>query len=102
MSNNRPDWQAVFHQMPLIAILRGITADECVPIAETLIESGFNLLEIPLNSPDPYTSIGTLTEAYPDKLIGAGTVVSTEQLANCEAVGCTVIVAPRSAPPEAA
>ena len=57
MNANEPDWQQTIERMPLIAILRGIAADECEAVAKILFGEGFEILEVPLNSPDPYVSI---------------------------------------------
>ena len=61
----------------LVAILRGVTPDEVVGIGEELVAAGFKIIEVPLNSPDPFDSIAKLAEALGDKaLIGAGTVIN--------------------------
>ena len=61
----------------LIAILRGLTAENALSVGFVLIEAGINRIEVPLNSPDPLKSISLLTEAFGrDALIGAGTVLS--------------------------
>ena len=61
--------------MPLIAILRGVTEDEVVEVTGALIEEGFTMIEVPLNSPNAVESIRRIVEAFGDKaLIGAGTV----------------------------
>ncbi len=62
---------------PLIAILRGIRPHQVVDVANVLIEEGFEIIEIPLNSPDPFSSIEKIAKIASDKiLIGAGTVLS--------------------------
>ena len=61
---------------PLIAILRGITPHEAVPVGTALIEEGFRVIEVPLNSPEPFRSIGALSQAFGDQaLIGAGIIL---------------------------
>ena len=66
---------------PLVAILRGIRTEETEPIVEALIETGFEAIEIPLNSPDPFVSIGKAAKLAPaNVLIGAGTVLSVEDV----------------------
>ena len=87
-------WQEAFSRMPLIAILRGVTPAECIDVAETIFEAGFRILEIPLNSPDPFDSIERLTSTFPDQFNGAGTVTSVANLERCLAVGCKLIVTP--------
>jgi 2-dehydro-3-deoxyphosphogalactonate aldolase len=84
---------------PLIAILRGITPPEAVPIGAVLIEAGFRVVEVPLNSPDPFASIALLAKAYGSQaLIGAGTVTTVEDVARVANAGGTLIVMPHSDP----
>ena len=67
--------------LPLVAILRGIRPQEAVDIGVSLVEAGFRLIEVPLNSPDPFTSIAALRQALPDEvLVGAGTVLELAQI----------------------
>ena len=68
-------------QNGLIAILRGLRPDEAQAVGQVLYDAGFRVIEVPLNSPDPYTSIRTLRDSLPaDCLIGAGTVLTPEQV----------------------
>ncbi|BDB16856.1 2-dehydro-3-deoxy-6-phosphogalactonate aldolase [Pseudomonas azotoformans] len=84
-------------QNGLIAILRGIRPDEAEAVGQVLYEAGFRVIEVPLNSPDPYTSIRTLRDSLPaDCLIGAGTVLLPEQVEQVKAAGGQVIVMPHS------
>lgn len=82
------------HQIPLIAILRGVKPTEVVEVAQAVSQSGIRIIEIPLNSPDPYTSIGLLNETFPDHLIGAGTVMASAQVDEVFAAGGRLIVMP--------
>ena len=64
-----------FARCPLVAILRGVRPDEVEEIGAALVEAGFTLIEVPLNSPDPFDSISRLAARFGDQaLIGAGTV----------------------------
>ena len=79
----------------IIAILRGITPAEAVEAADVLIKAGVEIIEVPLNSPDPFDSIGKMVDAFGDKaLIGAGTVLTAENVAEVEKVGGKLIVSP--------
>lgn len=79
----------------IIAILRGITPDESVAVCTALIEAGITMIEVPLNSPDALTSISLASKALSDRaVIGAGTVLSKEQVAAVAAAGGTFIVSP--------
>jgi len=83
----------------LIAILRGITPDEAVPIGLALVEAGFDAIEVPLNSPDPLDTIARLVQALPPHiLLGGGTVLTPEGVAAIHAVGGRLIVAPNFNP----
>lgn len=83
--------------LPLIAILRGVTPDEIVPIGRALYDAGFRVIEIPLNSPQPYESIRRLTAELGEScLIGAGTVLTEAQVAEVDAAGGRLIVSPNA------
>ncbi len=80
---------------PIIAILRGLQPSEAVSVARILIETGIDRIEVPLNSPEPLTSIGILAETFGDRaLIGAGTVLTPEQVEAVREVGGKLIVSP--------
>ena len=84
-------------RMPLMAILRGVTPDAVVPIGEALVSAGFVIVEVPLNSPQPFESIRKLRDALGDDiLVGAGTVLSTESVRKVADAGGALIVMPHS------
>lgn len=83
----------------LIAILRGLRPHEAQAIGKVLYEEGFRTLEVPLNSPQPYESIRILRSTLPaDCLVGAGTVLTAQQVEQVKAAGGQVIVMPHSDP----
>ncbi|WP_374297797.1 2-dehydro-3-deoxy-6-phosphogalactonate aldolase [Sphingomonas sp.] len=86
-----------FAACPLVAVLRGLTPDEALPVAGALVDAGFTLIEVPLNSPDPFTSIEKIARAYGDRaIIGAGTVLTTAQVTDVANAGGTLIVSPNT------
>lgn len=79
----------------IIAILRGVTPPEAVGIAETLIAAGITRIEVPLNSPDPLRSIAAMARGLSDHaIIGAGTVLTIDDLHAVAEAGGTLIVSP--------
>ena len=83
-------------RMPLIAILRGIKPEEAAEVARTLVDAGFSIIEVPLNSPQPFHSIRAIADECGDDdvLVGAGTVMSPEQVREVKAAGGRLIVMP--------
>ena len=83
--------------LPLIAILRGITTDKVLDIADILIDNGFNIIEVPMNSPNPLKSIQLLVDKYSEKaLIGAGTVLNLKEVQHVFNTGAKLIVSPNT------
>lgn len=84
-------------RMPLIAILRGVKPTEAAEVARTLVDAGFKIIEVPLNSPHPYDSIRAIAdECGNDVLVGAGTVMSPQQVREVKVAGGRLIVMPHS------
>ena len=82
----------------LIAILRGITPAEASEAASVLVGAGITRIEIPLNSPDPFASISAMVRAAPDAEIGAGTVLTVDDVARVKAAGGRLVVSPNCDP----
>ena len=86
-----------FTQRRLIAILRGLTPDEAVAQGEAIFNAGWRCLEVPLNSPEPFDSIRLLAARFGDTaLIGAGTVLTADDVQRVKDVGGNLIVAPNT------
>jgi 2-dehydro-3-deoxyphosphogalactonate aldolase len=84
-------------QMPLIAILRGITPEEVLPVGRALVSAGFRVIEVPLNSPRSLDSVRTLcAELGEECLVGAGTVTSPSEVDEIAAAGGRLVVMPHS------
>lgn len=81
-------------EMPLVAILRGVRPAEAVAVGRVLVEAGWRVAEVPLNSPDPLESIAAMASALPGAVIGAGTVLSVRDVRNVHAAGAMCVVAP--------
>ncbi|MEE2946448.1 MAG: 2-dehydro-3-deoxy-6-phosphogalactonate aldolase [Pseudomonadota bacterium] len=79
----------------IIAILRGVKPSEVLGICDQIIEAGIDRIEVPLNSPDPFESIGAIAKAFgSNALIGAGTVLTTDDVQRLKDVGGELVVSP--------
>ncbi len=79
----------------IIAILRGIKPDEAIALTREIIDAGITLIEVPLNSPQPFQSIKLMREAFgSEALIGAGTVLNLDNVAELAANGGQFVVSP--------
>ena len=86
-------------QCPLIAIIRGVTPDQAVAIGEAVYGAGIRIIEVPLNSPDPLTSIERLASRFGDEmLVGGGTVLDLDKVRAVQSAGGRIIVSPNSNP----
>ncbi len=84
---------------PLIAILRGIAPPDAAPVAAALVDAGIGMIEVPLNSPDPFRSIEAIAAAHGgEAIIGAGTVLTPEEVAAVADAGGRLIVSPNTDP----
>jgi 2-dehydro-3-deoxyphosphogalactonate aldolase len=81
-------------ELPLVAILRGVHPDDVLGIGAALVDSGWALIEVPLNSPQPLRSIEALAQAFPQALVGAGTVLTPGAVRDVHAAGGALVVAP--------
>ena len=84
---------------PIVAIIRGVKPEEAVDVAQTMYDAGIGIVEVPLNSPDPFTSIKNIVDALGDKMIvGAGTVLTTEDVRKLKDAGGEIVVSPNMNP----
>lgn len=97
MSEIEEKIQAALEDCPIVAILRGLKPEEAIEIGEALYDAGIRIMEVPLNSPRPLESIETLATAFKHRaIIGAGTVLTCEQVAAVAEAGGQIIVAPNT------
>ncbi|MCS4504817.1 2-dehydro-3-deoxy-6-phosphogalactonate aldolase [Arhodomonas aquaeolei] len=94
-----PRFQDALAERPLVAILRGITPDECESIADALIDAGFGMLEVTLNSPQPWESLHRLRAHCPaETLVGAGTVLDAGSVTRLASMALPLMVTPNTDP----
>ena len=98
MTNLHQKFNTALSALPLIAILRGVTPAEALPIGQALVSAGWTLIEVPLNSPQPLDSIAAMVEAFPQAMVGAGTVLTPSDVRNVHAAGGQLIVSPNFNP----
>jgi 2-dehydro-3-deoxyphosphogalactonate aldolase len=87
-------FKAAMRELPLIAILRGLKPTEADAIGDVLVEAGFRLIEVPLNSPQPFESIARLRKRLPQAVVGVGTVLTAAEVRDVAAAGGELVVAP--------
>jgi 2-dehydro-3-deoxyphosphogalactonate aldolase len=88
-------FDAYLKQCPLVAIIRGVTPAEAEAIGEAIVEAGIRIVEVPLNSPDPFQSIERLAVRIGDRaLVGAGTVLDSADVQRVANAGGGLIVSP--------
>ncbi len=88
-------FDAAFSRCPLVAILRGVRPDEVEAIGDALVEAGFALIEVPLNSPEPFSSIARLARRVPAEVaVGAGTVLRADDVARVAEAGGAMVISP--------
>jgi 2-dehydro-3-deoxyphosphogalactonate aldolase len=88
---------SALQQLPLVAILRGVKPEEVEAVADALYAEGFRVIEVPLNSPAALDSIGRLARRMPaDTVVGAGTVLSIQAVADVQSAGGRLIVMPHA------
>ena len=91
-------FERALEQMPLVAILRGISPAEALPVGSALFEAGFRLIEVPLNSPQPLESIAKLAHHLPDAVIGAGTVTKIDEVRQVQSADGQLVISPHFDP----
>jgi len=87
-------FQDCMDSLPLVAILRGLKPEEALAVGQAILNAGFHILEVPLNSPEPLCSIQILSAAFPNALVGAGTVTTAQQVRDIKAAGGQLIISP--------
>ena len=96
MSKSLDEW---LEQMPVIAIIRGVTPDEAVDIGQAILDAGIGIIEVPLNSPEPFESIKRLSLSLGEKcIIGCGTLLNTDDAKRVADVGGKIAVTPNTRP----
>ncbi len=92
--NAHQKFEAALARLPLVGILRGLPPQDALAVGTALGSTGWTLLEVPLNSPDPLHSIATLAQGLPQALVGAGTVLTPQEVRAVHAAGGQLVVSP--------
>ena len=91
--------EALLQELPIVAILRGVTPARVEGVAAALFEAGIRAIEVPLNSPQPFKSIEALAKQFGARcLTGAGTVLDTANVDRVADAGGTLLVTPNTNP----
>ena len=97
--NRQERLQIAMDVMPLVAILRGLTPENAVSIGSALVDGGIQILEVPLNSPEPMKSIEVLRKHLPEHIIvGVGTVRNTNDIEQLQQINADIVVMPHCSP----
>jgi 2-dehydro-3-deoxyphosphogalactonate aldolase len=96
--NAQQEFHTAAAALPLVAILRGLSPVDALAVGQSLVDAGWRLIEVPLNSPQPLDSIATLARAFAQALVGAGTVLTPDQVHAVHAAGGRMIVSPNFNP----
>jgi 2-dehydro-3-deoxyphosphogalactonate aldolase len=92
--NANEQFDQAMKTLPLVAILRGLKPSEGLAVGSALVGEGWQLIEVPLNSPEPLKSIEALAAALPQALVGAGTVLTPQQVREVHSAGGRLVVSP--------
>lgn len=92
--NPQEKFRASLSALPLVAILRGLRPVQAGSVGSALVDAGFRIIEVPLNSPRPLQSIEALAAQFPQALVGAGTVLTVKDVTEVAAAGGQLIVSP--------
>ena len=91
------DFRLYFAECPLVGIVRGVTPDEAEAIAQALYDGGIRIIEVPLNSPEPFESIQIIAEKFGGRaLVGAGTVLDSADVSRVAQAGGRLVVSPNT------
>lgn len=90
-------WRDALNTLPLVAILRGVKPEEAEAVGDALIEAGFKIVEVPLNSPDPFKSIELIAKRLGERaIVGAGTVLKVGDVETLASVGGQICISPNT------